>query len=330
MTSNTKHIPQVLQNLRIPVIAAPMFTVSYPELVKAQCKAGIVGSFPALNARPAALLDEWLTDINTDLDSYKEENPDAVVGPLAVNLIIHNTNPRLEEDLETCVKHKVPIIITSLRAPLPALIEKVHAYGGIVLHDVINVRHAQKAIEAGVDGLILVCAGAGGHGGTLSPIALVNEVRQIFNGPIILSGAISNGDAILAAQVMGADFAYLGTKFIASDEAKAVDGYKQGILKAKAADIVYSDLFSGVHGNYLKESIVLAGLDPDNLTEVSRHKMSYEEGSSKTKAWKDIWGAGQGVGAINEILPVATIVDNLEKEYYTATDYVATLAKNNF
>lgn len=327
MTSNIKHIPHILQNLRLPVIAAPMFTVSYPELVKAQCKSGIVGSFPALNAREAVFLDEWLSEINTELISYKDDNPDSLVGPIAVNLIIHSTNPRLDDDLATCIKHKVPIIITSLRAPMPELIEQVHAYGGIVLHDVINVRHAQKAIEAGVDGLILVCAGAGGHGGTMSPMALVGEVREIFNGPIILSGAISTGDMVLAAQVMGADFVYLGTRFIASDEAHAVAEYKQGILNAKAADILYSDHFSGVHGNYLKESIVRAGLDPDNLDEATRHKMTFADGSSKGKAWKDIWGAGQGVGAINEILPVATIVDNLEKEYHTAIDRISNFKK---
>jgi nitronate monooxygenase len=324
MNSHTKNIPLALQNLRLPIIAAPMFTVSYPELVKAQCKAGIVGSFPALNAREAGLLDEWLHDINQELISYKESYSQAIIGSIAVNLIIHRTNPRLQEDLATCVKHQVPIIITSLQAPLPEIVEQVHAYGGIILHDVINLRHAQKAIEAGVDGLILVAAGAGGHGGRLSPMALVAEIKQIFDGPIILSGAISTGDAVLAAQVMGADFAYLGTKFIASDEANAVAEYKQAIINAKAADILYSDHFSGVHGNYLKESIIRAGLDPDYLDESTKHKMNFTDGSSKAKAWKDIWGAGQGVGAINEILPVATIVDNLEKEYYAAIERVST------
>ena len=323
----TKTIPTTLQNLRLPIIAAPMFTVSYPELVKAQCKAGIVGSFPALNAREAALLDEWLLDINAELGSFKEENPAASIGPVAVNLIIHDSNPRLEEDLAICVKHRVPIIITSLRAPLPEIVEQVHSYGGIVLHDVINLRHAQKAIEAGVDGLILVAAGAGGHGGLMSPMALVAEVKEIFNGAIILSGAISTGDAVLAAQVMGADFAYLGTKFIASDEANAIDAYKQAILNAKAADIIYSDYFSGVHGNYLKESISRAGFDPDNLDETSKVKMNFADRSSKTKAWKDIWGAGQGVGMIDEVLSVAAIVDNLENEYQAALERVV-LIKN--
>lgn len=327
MSTQTKDIPQALQNLRLPVIAAPMFTVSYPELVKAQCKAGIVGSFPALNAREADQLDKWLSDINQELISYKESHPQAIIGPVAVNLIIHDSNPRLAEDLATCVKHQVPIIITSLRAPVPELIEQVHAYGGIILHDVINLRHAQKAIEAGVDGLILVASGAGGHAGRLSPMALVAEVKQIFDGPIILSGAISTGDAVLAAQVMGADFAYLGTKFIASDEANAVAEYKQAIINAKAADILYSDHFSGVHGNYLKESIVSAGLDPDNLDESSKNKMNFTEGSSNVKAWKDIWGAGQGVGVIDEILPVATIVDTLEKEYYAALDRISLYKK---
>ena len=323
----TKTIPTTLKNLRLPIIAAPMFTVSYPELVKAQCKAGIVGSFPALNAREAALLDEWLSDINAELASFKEENPAASIGPVAVNLIIHDSNPRLEEDLAICVKHRVPIIITSLRAPLPEIVEQVHSYGGIVLHDVINLRHAQKAIEAGVDGLILVAAGAGGHGGLMSPMALVAEVKEIFNGVIILSGAISTGDAVLAAQVMGADFAYLGTKFIASDEANAIDAYKQAILNAKAADIIYSDYFSGVHGNYLKESISRAGFDPDNLDETSKVKMNFADRSSKTKAWKDIWGAGQGVGMIDEVLSVAAIVDNLENEYQAALERVV-LIKN--
>lgn len=327
MTLISKSIPPVLQNLRLPIIAAPMFTVSYPELVKAQCKAGIVGSFPALNARQDGLLDEWLSEINADLVTFKEENPRAIVGPVGVNLIIHDSNPRLEEDLALCVKHQVPIIITSLRAPLPEIIEQVHSYGGIVLHDVINLRHAQKAIEAGVDGLVLVAAGAGGHGGMMSPMALVNEIKSIFSGPIILSGAISTGDAVLASQVMGADFAYMGTRFIASDEAHAIDEYKQAILNAKAADIIYSDYFSGVHGNYLKESVIRAGLDPDNLDKNNKQLMSFSDTSSKAKAWKDIWGAGQGVGAIDEVLPVAEIVDNLEKEYLQAVERVASYRK---
>lgn len=326
MVVNTKTIPPILQDLRIPVIGAPMFTVSYPELVKAQCKSGIVGSFPALNARTSELLDDWLTDINAELDTYKKENPQVTVGPIAVNLIIHRTNPRLQEDLNTCVKHKVPIIITSLMAPVPELIEAVHSYGGIVLHDVINVRHAKKAIEAGVDGLILVAAGAGGHGGTTSPLALVGEVKKFFSGPIILSGAISTGDAVLAAQVMGADFAYIGTKFIASEEARAVDEYKQAIVNANAADIVYTDYFSGVHGNYLKESVTRAGLELADLDKLNKDNLSFvkEGANANAKTWKDIWGAGQGVGLIDEVLDVATIVDNLENEYQIAVDRVAT------
>lgn len=327
MVLTTENIPSILKNLRIPVIGAPMFTVSYPELVKAQCKAGIVGSFPALNARKAEILDEWLSDINNELQSFQAENPDLPVGPIAVNLIIHRTNPRLQEDLATCVKHKVPIIITSLQAPLPELIEQVHSYGGIVLHDVINVRHAKKAIEAGVDGLILVAAGAGGHGGTTSPMALVGEVKKIFSGPIILSGAISTGEAVLASQVMGADFAYIGTKFIASEEANAIDEYKQAIVNANAADIVYTDYFSGVHGNYLKESVTRAGLDISKLDQLDKDDMSFVKASSSAKTWKDIWGAGQGVGLIDEILPMATIVDNLEKEYQAAVDRVSSYKK---
>ncbi|XVN75531.1 Nitronate monooxygenase [Oligella sp. MSHR50489EDL] len=251
MISTKKIIPQVLKNLRLPVIAAPMFTVSYPELVKAQCKAGIVGSFTALNARGEGVLNEWLTDIKADLNAYKKANSEKLVGAIAVNLILHDSNPRLTEDLAICVSHQVPIIITSLRAPSPVLIAQVHAYGGIVLHDVINLRHAEKAIDAGVDGLILVAAGAGGHGGRMSPMALVSEVKQIFEGTIILSGAIANGDAILAAQAMGADLAYMGTRFIAGAEAHAVRDYKEAILRAKGADIIYTDYFSGVHGNYV-------------------------------------------------------------------------------
>lgn len=327
MISTKKIIPEVLKNLRLPVIAAPMFTVSYPELVKAQCKAGIVGSFPALNARGEGVLNEWLMDIKADLNAYKKANPEKLVGALAVNLILHESNPRLTEDLAICVSHQVPIIITSLRAPSPELIAQVHAYGGIVLHDVINLRHAQKAIDAGVDGLILVAAGAGGHGGRMSPMALVSEVKQIFEGIIILSGAIANGDAILAAQAMGADLAYMGTRFIASTEAHAVHEYKEAILRAKGADIIYTDYFSGVHGNYLKESIIRSGLDPDNLQKLDKKTMDFSAADVKAKAWKDIWGAGQGVGLINSIEPISSIVDKLEKEYLEALDRVCALRK---
>lgn len=328
MGSKTDNIPQVLKNLRLPVISAPMFTVSYPELVMAQCKAGIVGSFPALNARQPELLDEWLTQMNEELDSFKKENPEKIVGPIAVNQIVHSSNVRLEQDVATCVKHQVPIIISSLRAPVKEIVDEVHSYGGIILHDVINIRHAQKALEAGVDGLIVVAAGAGGHAGTLSPMALVGEVRGIFNGPIALSGSIVTGKAVLAAQVMGADFAYMGTRFIASHEANASEAYKEALIRAKAADIIYSNYFSGVHGNYVRESIERAGLDPDNLKDGHKDKMSFADGRSKPKTWKDIWGAGQGVGQIDSLLPVSTIIDNLAREYTQAIDAVNHLKRS--
>lgn len=315
---NNTHLPAVLQKLSLPVIASPMFTVSYPELVLAQCKAGIVGSFPALNARQPELLDEWLTQIQGALASHRGENPDAMIGPLAVNQIAHTSNVRLERDVETCIKHKVPILITSLRAPVREIIDAVHGYGGIILHDVINLRHAQKALEAGVDGLILVAAGAGGHAGTLSPMALVGEVRRIFKGPLALSGSIATGDAILAAQAMGADFAYMGTRFIASAEANASEPYKQSLVRATASDIVYTNLFSGVHGNYVRESIERVGLDPDNLASADKSLMSFADGRSKAKAWKDIWGAGQGVGQIQDLPATAEIVSRLQNEYKAA------------
>jgi nitronate monooxygenase len=313
-----KQLPQVLQNLALPVIASPMFIVSYPELVLAQCKAGIVGSFPALNARPAELLGEWLTQIQDELAAFKAANPGAPVGPVAVNQIVHASNARLEHDIKVCVEHKVPIFITSLRAPPKELIDAVHSYGGIVLHDVISLRHAEKAIEAGVDGLILVAAGAGGHAGMLSPFALVGEVRKIFDGPIALSGSIATGEAVLAAQAMGADFAYVGTRFIASQEAHAAETYKRSITSSAAADIVYTNLFTGVHGNYIRESISNAGLDPDNLPVVDKTKMDFSSGSSKAKAWKDIWGAGQGVGQIHDIPGAGEIVARMKAEYDAA------------
>ena len=309
-------LPAVLQNLTLPVIASPMFIVSYPELVLAQCKAGIVGSFPALNARPAELLDEWLTQIQSELADHKAKHPDAVIGPIAVNQIVHQSNVRLEHDVRVCVEHKVPIFITSLRAPAREIVDAVHSYGGIVLHDVINLRHAQKALEAGVDGLILVAAGAGGHAGTTSPFALVGEVRRIFDGPIVLSGSIANGGSVLAAQAMGADLAYMGTRFIATQEAHAVDDYKHAIVNASASDIVYTNLFTGVHGNYIRESIVNAGLDPDALPESDKTAMNF--GSDKAKAWKDIWGAGQGVGLMHDVPDVAELVARLKDEYQAA------------
>ncbi|HEY3538457.1 MAG TPA: nitronate monooxygenase family protein [Trinickia sp.] len=306
-------LPAVLKNLALPVIASPMFIVSYPELVLAQCKAGIVGSFPALNARPAELLDEWLTQIGEGLAEHKAAHPDAIVGPIAVNQIVHQSNARLEQDVRVCVEHKVPVFITSLRAPVKEMIDAVHSYGGIVLHDVINLRHAQKALEAGVDGLILVAAGAGGHAGTLSPFALVGEVRRMFDGPIVLSGAIANGGSILAAQAMGADLAYIGTRFIATREAHALDSYKHAIVNATAADIIYTNLFTGVHGNYIRESIVNAGLDPDDLPASDKTKMNFA--GDKAKAWKDIWGAGQGVGLMDDVPTVGELVARLTREY---------------
>ncbi|ODP32610.1 MULTISPECIES: nitronate monooxygenase family protein [Pandoraea] len=304
-------LPKILQNLALPVVASPMFIVSYPELVLAQCKAGIVGSFPALNAREPQILEDWLSRITEELASYKAANPDAVVGPLAVNQIVHQSNQRLEHDVRVCVEHRVPIFITSLRAPPKEVLDAVHSYGGIVLHDVINLRHANKALEAGVDGLILVAAGAGGHAGMLSPFALVGEVRKIFDGPIVLSGSIANGGSILAAQAMGADLAYIGTRFIASTEANASDNYKQAIVDASANDIIYTNLFTGVSGNYIRQSILNAGLDPDDLPTADKSAMNF----SKAKAWKDIWGAGQGVGLMDDVRPAAEIIARLKQEY---------------
>ncbi|MBV8665135.1 MAG: nitronate monooxygenase [Burkholderiaceae bacterium] len=319
-----KHLPPVLQHLSLPVIASPMFIASGPQLVTAQCKAGIVGSFPALNARPAELLDTWLTEIQAELTAHKAANPDAIVGPIAVNQIVHQSNDRLEHDVEVCVKHQVPIIISSLRAPPKEMLDAVHSYGGIVLHDVISIRHAQKALEAGVDGLILVAAGAGGHAGALSPFALVGEVRKFFDGPIALSGSIATGDAVLAARAMGADFAYIGSRWLATKEANVSEDYKQAILESAAADVVYTNLFTGVHGNYLKKSIVNAGLDPDNLPEADKSKMNFGSGGgSKAKAWRDIWGAGQGVGLMDDVSEVAEIVARLKGEYEAARKRLA-------
>ena len=306
-------LPPILQNLSLPVIASPMFIASGPALVAAQCKAGIVGSFPALNARPAEQLDVWLTELQRELADYQEAHPEKKVGPIAVNQIVHQSNDRLAHDVEVCVRHQVPIIISSLRAPPQEMLDAIHSYGGIVLHDVINLRHAQKALEAGVDGLILVAAGAGGHAGTTSPFALVGEVRKMFDGPIVLSGAIANGGSILAAQAMGADFAYMGTRFIATQEAHAVEDYKHAILNAKSSDIVYTNLVTGVHGNYIRESIEKAGLDPDALPESDKSKMNF--GGDKAKAWKDIWGAGQGVGLMDDLPSVGALVERLKREY---------------
>lgn len=309
-------LPAALQNLSLPVIASPMFIASGPQLVAAQCKAGIVGAFPALNARPAALLDTWLTELQRELADFQEANPGKRVGPIAVNQIVHQSNDRLEHDVEVCVRHKVPIIISSLRAPPREMLDAVHSYGGIVLHDVISIRHAQKALEAGVDGLILVAAGAGGHAGALSPFALVGEVRKFFDGPLALSGSIATGDAILAAQAMGADLAYIGSRWLATKESNVSDEYRNAIVESAASDIVYTNLFTGVHGNYLKKSIVNAGLDPEALPESDKSKMSF--GSDGAKAWRDIWGAGQGVGLMDDVPTVGEMVERLKREYNAA------------
>ncbi|CDO60613.1 Dioxygenases related to 2-nitropropane dioxygenase [Candidatus Phaeomarinobacter ectocarpi] len=310
----------IRDNLRMPVIGSPLFIVSGPELVIAQCKAGIIGSFPALNARPEHVLEEWIVRIKTELAEYQAANPDKKVAPFAVNQICHASNDRLQHDMDVCVKHEVPIIITSLRPPA-FVVEAAHSYGGVVYHDVINVKHAKKAAEEGVDGLILVCAGAGGHAGSLSPFALVREVKEWFDGTVILSGAISDGSSIASALALGADFAYIGTRFIATEEANADPGYKESLIKHAANDIVYSNLFTGVHGNYLAPSIEDAGLDPHNLPEADKSKMNFGSGgNTKQKAWKDIWGSGQGIGSISDSPPVADLVDRLEEQYRSALD----------
>ncbi|MCW5620979.1 MAG: nitronate monooxygenase [Burkholderiales bacterium] len=302
--------------MSLPVIAAPMFIVSNPDLVIAQCTSGVIGSFPALNARPAEKLDEWLATIESALAAHRKAHPEAKIAPFAVNQIIHQSNDRLDHDLDLCVRHQVPMIITSLRSPAD-VVKRVHDYGGVVFHDVINVRHAQKALEAGVDGLVLVCAGAGGHAGTFSPFALVREVRQFFDGPIALSGAITDGNGVLAAEAIGADFAYVGTRFIATLEANADSRYKQMLVDSSATDIVYTPYFTGVHGNYLKPSVAAAGLDPDNLPVADKSKMNFGSAAGP-KAWKDIWGAGQGVGNIHEVLPARALVARMCTEYEAA------------
>ncbi|MEO0997996.1 MAG: nitronate monooxygenase family protein [Pseudomonadota bacterium] len=307
--------------LRLPVIGAPMFIVSGPELVTAQCLAGIVGAFPALNARPAAMLDDWLHRIGDALAAARDKDPGAPIAPYAVNQICHASNDRLAQDVETCVRHRVPIIITSLRPPAE-IVAAAHEYGGLVFHDVINLRHAEKAAEQGVDGIIAVCAGAGGHAGTLSPFALVNEIRGFFDGAVILSGAMTRGSDVLAAQAIGADLAYLGTRFIATHEANAVDEYKRMIVDSHAADIAYTSYFTGVAGSYLKGSIVSAGLDPDALGGGDPSKMNFGSGG-EAKAWRDIWGAGQGVGSIDAVLSVSELVDRLEDEYGDARSRLA-------
>ena len=311
-------LPPILsERLRLPVIASPLFIISNPELVIAQCKAGIVGSFPALNARPQEELARWLQQITDALAAHDRAHPDRPAAPFAVNQIVHRTNDRLQQDLEVCARFKVPIVITSLGAR-PEVNEAVHAYGGIVLHDVIGNAFARKAIEKGADGLIAVAAGAGGHAGIKSPFALVQEIRDWFDGPIALSGAISTGGAVLAAQAMGADFAYIGSAFIATLEARAAEDYKHAIVEGTSDDIVYSSLFTGVHGNYLKRSIRNAGLDPDKLPESDPSKMSFGGGESSKKAWKDIWGSGQGIGAVKRVVPARELIERLRTEYEAA------------
>jgi len=308
-------LPSVLAHLPFPAIASPLFIISNPKLVIEQCKAGIVGSMPALNARPAEQLEEWLIEITEKLAAYNKAHPDKPAAPFAINQIVHKSNDRLEHDMAMCVKYKVPIIITSLGAR-EEINEAAHSYGGVVLHDIINNKHAHKAIEKGADGLIAVAAGAGGHAGVKSPFALIQEIRQWFDGPIALSGSIATGDAILAAQAMGADFAYIGSAFIATHEARAAEGYKNAIVESNSDDIVYSNLFTGVHGNYLAPSIRAAGLDPDNLPESDPSKMNF--GGDAKKAWKDIWGCGQGIGAITAVRSTAELVAKLRSEYAAA------------
>jgi nitronate monooxygenase len=311
-------LPPILKDrLRLPVIGSPLFIISHPALTLAQCKAGIVGAFPALNARPESQLDEWLAEITEELARHDAAHPERPAAPFAVNQIVHMSNKRLEHDLTLCVKYKVPIVISSLGA-VPEVNAAVHSYGGIVLHDIINNRHAHSAIRKGADGLIAVAAGAGGHAGTLSPFALVQEIREWFEGPLLLAGAIATGGAILAAEAMGADMAYIGSPFIATEEARAADAYKQAIVAGAAGDIVYSNYFTGVHGNYLKPSIVAAGMDPDNLPLADVSKMDFEQAVGGAKAWKDIWGSGQGISAIKAVEPVAKLVDRLEAEYKAA------------
>jgi len=308
-------LPPVLAAQKFPVIASPLFIISNPKLVIAQCKAGVIGSMPALNARPASQLDEWLAEITEALAAHDKANPDNPAAPFAINQIVHKSNDRLEHDMQLCVKYKVPVIITSLGAR-EEINQAAHSYGGVVMHDIINNKFAHKAIEKGADGLIAVAAGAGGHAGTKSPFALIQEIRQWFDGPLALSGAIASGGAILAAQAMGADFAYIGSAFIATEEARAADAYKQAIVECNSDDVVYSNLFTGVHGNYLAPSIRAAGLDPENLPESDPSKMNF--GGDAKKAWKDIWGCGQGIGAITSVLSAADRIAQLKQEYQEA------------
>ncbi len=313
-------LPAVLEgNLRLPLIGAPMFIVSHPDLVIAQCTAGIVGSFPALNARPQEALHDWIVRIKDGLQAHKETHPNEPVAPYAVNQIAHLSNTRLMADMEVCVRHEVPIIITSLRPP-EDIVTAVHAYGGVVFHDVISMRHAQKAMEQGVDGIIAVCAGAGGHAGPVSPFALIKEIRKEFDGTLILSGSMTSGADVVAARAIGADLAYIGTRFIATEEANAAPAYKEMIVDSACADIAYTSLFTGVHGSYLKGSIRNAGLDPENLPEAGKDAMDFGKNKADAKAWRDIWGAGQGVGSIDDILPAREVVLRMEQEYREAIE----------
>lgn len=314
-------LPPIFDTLRLPVIGAPLFIISHPALVIAQCKAGVVGSFPALNARPQSQLDEWIHQITEELAAWDHANPDKPAAPFAVNQIVHRSNDRLEDDIATCAKWKVPITITSLGAR-EDLNLAVHAWGGITLHDIIDDRFARKAVEKGADGLIAVAAGAGGHAGKWSPFALVQEIREWFDGPLALSGAIATGGAVLAAQAMGADLAYIGSPFIATEEARAEDDYKQGIVEGGGADIINSNLFTGINGNYLRGSIVSAGLDPDNLPQAGPEAMNFQTAGG-AKAWRDIWGSGQGIGAVKQVLPTADMVARLDREYAAAKARIA-------
>lgn len=311
-------LPNILKtHLRLPAIGAPLFIIANPALVMAQCKSGIIGAFPALNARTVSQLDEWLAEITEGLQQHNQQYPSQPAAPFAVNQIVHRSNLRLQQDLELCVKYKVPVVISSLGA-VPEVNAAIHSYGGIVLHDVINNRHANSAIRKGADGLIAVAAGAGGHAGTLSPFALMAEIREWFDGPVALSGAISSGSAILAAQAMGADLAYIGSPFIATKEANAVDAYKEMIVRSSSKDIVYSNYFTGIHGNYLRPSVEAAGMDPDHLPEADPSKMDFEKATTGAKAWKDIWGCGQGIGAIKEVLPAGDLIERWIGQYKTA------------
>jgi nitronate monooxygenase len=307
-------LPAVLSKLRIPVVGAPLFIISNPKLVIAQCTSGVVGAMPSLNARPAEQLDEWLAEITETLAAWDRTHPDQPAAPYAINQIVHKSNDRLEHDMQVCAKYKVPVVITSLGARTDVN-DAVHAWGGIVLHDIINNFFAKKAVEKGADGLIAVAAGAGGHAGVKSPFALIQEIREWFDGPLLLSGSISTGGGVLAAQAMGADLAYIGSAFIATDEARASEAYKQAIVEGTSDDIVYSSLFTGVHGNYLKASVKNAGLDPDNLPESDPTKMNFGGGEGSKKAWKDIWGCGQGIGSVKAVTPTAQFVDRLAREY---------------